>query len=181
MQVFQISLYNLRVKHHLMESLLFLFFILFYCSYPVVCSPQKQKNLPCDNNYIYNKTYPLTLPVKQFESVSYEIAIVSDMDVNSKSPHLKDTWRSFLKKGKLIWEPSSNLISVEWEKKYTKLTSNWDLKGRGMELSELIAFDGKLLTFDDKSGIVYFFQGDQIYSWVILMDGNGISSKGNFI
>jgi len=36
-----------------------------------------------------------------------------------------------------------------------------------MELSELVTFDGRLLSEDD-----------QVYPWVILMDGNGKSHKG---
>ncbi|XP_051155171.1 soluble calcium-activated nucleotidase 1 isoform X3 [Leptopilina boulardi] len=47
-----------------------------------------------------------------------------------------------------------------------------------MEFSELVTFDGRLLTFDDRTGIVYSIDKDQIYPWVILMDGNGKNVKG---
>lgn len=42
-----------------------------------------------------------------------------------------------------------------------------------MELSELVVYDGRLLTFDDRTGIVYEIVGDNIIPWVLLMDGNG--------
>ncbi|KAG6798050.1 soluble calcium-activated nucleotidase 1 [Apis mellifera caucasica] len=58
------------------------------------------------------------------------------------------------------------------------LTSSLTMKGRGMELSELVIFDGHLLSFDDRTGVIYFIEGEEVYPWVILMDGNGKSSKG---
>lgn len=181
--VYRVGNSTLRVQSHFVVFLLFLFFVFFfYYGYPLLtsllCSPQVKNNLPPCQYYFYNKTYPLTPAVKQFTGVSYAIAIVSDLDTNSKSPDQKNTWQSFYKKGHLTWMPSRNLISVKWEDGYTTLTSTLGMKGRGMELSELITFDGRLLTFDDRSGTVYFFEGDKVYPWVILMDGNGIASKG---
>ena len=50
--------------------------------------------------------------------------------------------------------------------------------GRGMELSELVTFNGRLLTFDDRTGIVFEINGDNVAPWVIITDGETISSKG---
>lgn len=50
-----------------------------------------------------------------------------------------------------------------------------------MELSELVTFDSRLLSFDDRTGMIYFIEGDQVYPWVILMDGNGKSHKGRLL
>jgi len=54
-----------------------------------------------------------------------------------------------------------------------------------MELSELVAFNGKLYTCDDRTGIIFEIPFDdsvaqeiQPIPWVILADGNGTSSKG---
>ncbi|XP_017887430.1 soluble calcium-activated nucleotidase 1 isoform X4 [Ceratina calcarata] len=58
------------------------------------------------------------------------------------------------------------------------LTSSLTMKGRGMELSELVTFDGHLLSFDDRTGVVYIIEGEEAYPWVILMDGNGKNTKG---
>lgn len=45
-------------------------------------------------------------------------------------------------------------FTVEWvdTKNYT---SNLNSKGRGMELSDLVVFNGNLYTPDDKTGIVF--------------------------
>lgn len=48
-------------------------------------------------------------------------------------------------------------MSVRWEKT-VELTSHLSEKGRGAELSELVVFNGKLYTVDDRSGIG---EGDQ--------------------
>jgi soluble calcium-activated nucleotidase 1 len=47
-----------------------------------------------------------------------------------------------------------------------------------MELSELVTFNGRILTFDDRTGIVFEIMGDSIAPWVILTDGETISAKG---
>ncbi|KAJ8986115.1 hypothetical protein NQ317_005585 [Molorchus minor] len=47
-----------------------------------------------------------------------------------------------------------------------------------MELSELVTFDGRLLTFDDRTGIVYEIVNNNVIPWLLLMDGNGMNGKG---
>jgi len=47
-----------------------------------------------------------------------------------------------------------------------------------MELSELVTFNGRLLTFDDRTGIVFELSNDSVAPWVILTDGETISQKG---
>ncbi|XP_031828756.1 soluble calcium-activated nucleotidase 1 isoform X2 [Nomia melanderi] len=103
--------------------------------------------------YKYNKTYPLTAPLRTSKGITYRIAIVSDLDHDSKVSDRKNTWNHML-------------------------TSSLSMKERGMELSELITFDGHLLSFDDRTGVVYFIDGEEAFPWIILMDGNGRNSKG---
>lgn len=56
------------------------------------------------------------------------------------------------------------------------------LSGRGMELSELIVFNGRLYTVDDRTGIVYEITDGKAVTWAILPDGNGKQLKGlNFL
>ena len=56
--------------------------------------------------------------------------------------------------------------------------------GRGLELSELVTFDGRLLTVDDRTGIIYQLHFNaktgsvRLSPWVILADGDGSESKG---
>ena len=61
------------------------------------------------------------------------------------------TWRSYLKTGVLLVRDSGTM-SVQWKDR-VELTSHLSEKGRGAELSELIVFNGKLYTVDDRSGI----------------------------
>lgn len=48
----------------------------------------------------------------------------------------------------------------------------------GMELSELVVFNGHLYSVDDRTGVVYRIEGSQAVPWVILPDGDGSVSKG---
>ena len=123
-----------------------------------------------------NRTYPLTTPVITPKGMKYRIAIVADLDTDSKVAD-KQLWKSYLKYGYLYID--SDDVSIEWDTgDPQELTGALSAGGRGMELSELIAFDGKLLTVDDRTGIVYQIQGTKIFPWIILADGNGSEVKG---
>lgn len=50
-----------------------------------------------------------------------------------------------------------------------------------MELSELVVFDGKLLTFDDRTGIVFEIINEKIIPWLLLMDGDGRYQQWEYI
>lgn len=179
--IYRVGNSTLRVQSHFLVFILFIFLMcLIYYGHPVlksfVCTPPT--DLTRCQQHSYNKTYPLTPSIQQFTGVSYPIAIVSDLDTNSKSLEHQNTWQSYLMKGHLVWMPSRNFVSIKWDKEIVTLSSTLGMKGRGMELSELVTFDGRLVTFDDRTGTVYFFEGDKVYPWVILMDGNGKSNKG---
>lgn len=47
-----------------------------------------------------------------------------------------------------------------------------------MELSELVTFNGRLLTFDDRTGIIFEVTNGNVSPWVIITDGESISPKG---
>jgi len=72
----------------------------------------------------------------------------------------------------------NNTISID--KEVTHITSGFAYHNRGMELSELILFNNKLYTCDDKTGIVYLLSNKQtLVPWAILADGDGESiNKG---
>lgn len=127
----------------------------------------------------FNATYPLTQPKVVRNGIEFRIGIVTDLDTHSKSSSNDYSWISYYLKGSLIWNDVDKTASVYWDKNPIILKSSFSLKGRGMELSELVVFNGKLLTFDDRTGIVYEIVDDNVIPWVILMDGNGKSSKGN--
>ncbi|TMW45893.1 hypothetical protein DOY81_009033 [Sarcophaga bullata] len=130
----------------------------------------------------YNSTYPLTLPVVGRPGmITYRIAMVADLDTNSKFDENGATvWRSYLKKGHLSYISSKDEINITWDAgEPIALESSFSLKGRGMELSELVTFNGKILSFDDRTGLVYdITNNDKPIPWLILLDGNGHNAKG---
>lgn len=104
---------------------------------------------------VYNSTYPLTAPLRSGELVTFRIGLVADLDTSSKSEVKPNVYNSYLKKGSLSYHSGSREVKITWDKEPPAvLMSTYSHKGRGMELSELIVFDGRLLTFDDRSGIV---------------------------
>lgn len=127
---------------------------------------------------MYNNTYPLTPPIHSTQGIQYRIGVISDLDETSKAPDNK-SWLSYFKKGYLVWNPTFDQISIIWDpEKPLIIKTGYGLNGRGMELSELVVFDGKLLTVDDRTGIIYLIEDNVAIPWVILMDGNGLSPKG---
>lgn len=106
----------------------------------------------------YNATYPLSSAFQSGDVITYKIGIVADLDTNSKSNIKPYTFISYLKRGFLSYDTVKNHVTVTWDKTPTTiLSSTYSHKGRGMELSELIVYDGRLLTFDDRSGMVIIF------------------------
>ncbi|XP_052863020.1 apyrase [Anopheles cruzii] len=126
---------------------------------------------------VYNHTYPLTSPIVSSGIYSFRIGIIADLDTSSALS--KNQWGSFYLKGYLSFIPAKRSVTVSWDEGTPKaLQSGFALKGRGMELSELVVFNGKLLTFDDRTGLVYEVEGDRVLPWVLLMDGDGRTGKG---
>lgn len=130
--------------------------------------------------FVYNNTYPLSSPHTSALGITFKIAIISDLDTLSKSLSNDNVWNSFMKKGLLKWIPKKNIVTISWDHNYTILSSSMAFKGRGMELSELVVFDGKLLSFDDRTGMVYRLDANNAYPWIILIDGNGNNNAKGF-
>ena len=84
------------------------------------------------------------------ENRIFHIGLVADQDENSKVDSV--TWGSWLKTGTLTLHHDRTL-SVKWDTDLVPLRSHISEKGRGVELSELIVFNGRLYTVDDRSGI----------------------------
>lgn len=127
--------------------------------------------------------YPLTQPVSIGNvGIKYRIAIISDLDKASKSQTEKNMWYSYYKKGSLTWYSTNSSVEIVWDLEEPKiLKSSISMGGRGMELSELATFNGKIYSFDDRTGIVYSIgEDDTVLPWIILMDGNGTDFKGSY-
>ncbi|XP_037350147.1 soluble calcium-activated nucleotidase 1 [Talpa occidentalis] len=125
----------------------------------------------------YNDTYPLSAPQRTPGGTRYRIAVIADLDTESRAPG-EHTWFSYLKKGYLTLSDSGDKVSVEWDQGHGVLESHLAEKGRGMELSDLVVFNGKLYSADDRTGVVYRIDGTKAVPWVILSDGDGTVGKG---
>ncbi|XP_070249935.1 soluble calcium-activated nucleotidase 1 isoform X3 [Myotis yumanensis] len=107
----------------------------------------------------------------------YRIAVIADLDTDSKARE-ENTWFSYLQKGYLTLSHSGDQVTVEWDPGHKVLESHLAEKGRGMELSDLVVFNGKLYSVDDRTGVVYRIEGNTPVPWVILSDGDGTVGKG---
>lgn len=117
-------------------------------------------------------------PVIDSNWIEYRIAIVADLDEEkSKVPGKKNKWRSFYREG-LLKKHFNGEYSVSWKDENHVLITQIAEKGRGLELSELVVFNEKLFSVDDRTGIVYQIRDKKAVPWVILPDGDGSVSKG---
>lgn len=129
----------------------------------------------------YNTTYPLTRPLVTSMTRTFRIGIVADLDTKSKSVNDKHKWLSYLRRGWLSYSVSTGAVTVTWDQGAPlPLSTTYASKDRGMELSDLVVFDGRLLSFDDRTGMVFHINSTHGGStpWLLLMDGNGQTSKG---
>jgi soluble calcium-activated nucleotidase 1 len=134
------------------------------------------------------KTYP-SPPVETEKGLKFKIAIIADLDADSKTDGGK--FYSYYKTGSLYLKgfdpsnPGASVVTVEWDVgEPTIIKSTMNLGGRGMELSELNIYKGQLYTMDDRTGVVFRLlekKPGEIapIPWVILGDGDGTVSKGN--
>ncbi|XP_072168222.1 soluble calcium-activated nucleotidase 1-like [Diadema setosum] len=127
---------------------------------------------------VYNSTYPISAVERTVDGRKYKIAVISDPDTTNKDPDKENQWLSYLRRGTLSISSYGDKITVDLEETPVKLKSQLSQGGRGMELSELVTFNGKLYTVDDRTGIIYEVAGDKVYPWTILADGDGKNTKG---
>lgn len=126
-----------------------------------------------DSLYTHQKSY---LQYAK-DSTSYRIAVVADKDKRSKNTE-KGQWESLLKRGTLKRNPTTNQYTINWDQQEEELALKINEEGRGMELSELVHFNDKLYTVDDRTGLVMSIENGKVIPQQILMDGNGKSDKG---
>lgn len=110
-------------------------------------------------------------------AMSYRIALVADLDEGNVLEGKKPKWHSILKQATLS-KTAGGKWAVEWGED-KQLISGHSEAGRGLELSELVTFNGELLTVDDRSGIVFAIKDmSKVVPRYILMEGDGATDKG---
>ncbi|KAI1716942.1 apyrase domain-containing protein [Ditylenchus destructor] len=125
-------------------------------------------------------------PPKRLSTIKTEGGrkVISFMTIADMDSHLLDSsgkyWRSPSARGtiKYSYDKASNNIHFE-----VKMFETIEYKGqmgygnRGMELSELKVFYGRLYAVCDRTGIVFWLHGRVQIPWTIYADGNGIFEK----
>lgn len=103
-----------------------------------------------------------------------KFGLIADMDTGSK---FNKRFKSAIQYG-YVWEHNGKWFA-DWEEN-VELIGNHAEGGRGMELSELVWYNGMLLTGDDRTGIIYEFhpRRHELYPRYIIPEGNGRSNKG---
>ncbi|ETN86572.1 hypothetical protein NECAME_16259, partial [Necator americanus] len=100
--------------------------------------------------------------VKDDESRKFDFLIVTDNDEDATAP--KSQWRAITRKGVLKLSKDNSTAHVEWDSKSSdqELMSGFSYKGRGMELSDLTEYRGRILAPDDKTGIIFEIKKNQV-------------------
>lgn len=123
--------------------------------------------------YAYQQSYS----AYDSSSDQYRIAVITDMDTASKVEG-KDEWRALLKIGVLV-RGRDGSYSVNW-KEEKELRSKYNEGGRGMELSELVFYNNKLLACDDRTGIIFEVDVSKgkVFPRYVFGNGDGSEEKG---
>ncbi|XGW23471.1 hypothetical protein V3C99_005588 [Haemonchus contortus] len=101
----------------------------------------------------------------------YKLFIVTDLDRASKAGDW--TWRAVTRQGLMKLDIHRKPhVSIKWDSD-RNLTSAMNVKGRAMELSDLTVFHNRVLTPDDRTGLISEIRDNQIIPWVFLNSGPG--------
>ncbi|GMT32703.1 hypothetical protein PFISCL1PPCAC_24000, partial [Pristionchus fissidentatus] len=122
----------------------------------------------------YNNSQLTTPETHSDGSATHSLFLITDLDHDSKSADKKNTWFSLGLKASL-----SIGKGAEWAKlslgEEKAISSQISAGGRAMELSDLVVFDGRLLSCDDRTGLLYEIcpATNKAFPWVFLPDGPG--------
>ncbi|KAK6588042.1 hypothetical protein RS030_7974 [Cryptosporidium xiaoi] len=104
--------------------------------------------------------------------------LVADLDLKSRPEKNEKNYKSFYKKGSIVQDGNGD-YRIVWDERVS-LFSGYNEFGRGMELSELINFNGMMLAGDDRTGILFEIlnDGKKLAPRYVLSEGDGMNSKG---
>ena len=131
---------------------------------------------------VYNSVYPLSETYKTSFKNEYKIALIADLDTDSKETLDKTNHRyiSYILRGTLTIYSDYKRAHVEFDRRPKQIDSLYSYGDRGMELSELIVYNGRLYACDDRTGVVYELNDNKAIPWVVLIDGDGQSTNKGF-
>eukprot|EP00920_Eleutheroschizon_duboscqi_P019326 GHVT01045853.1.p1 GENE.GHVT01045853.1~~GHVT01045853.1.p1 ORF type:complete len:253 (-),score=32.25 GHVT01045853.1:1904-2662(-) len=104
---------------------------------------------------------------------------VNSLTKEGEAEKHKGQFVSLMFGGRLFRTPGSSSYAVDWDSKPEIVWGNHNEAGRGMELSELVLHRGQLLSFDDRTGIVYeHLKKGVAVPRTVLTEGDGDTAKG---
>eukprot|EP00602_Paraphysomonas_sp_CaronLab_P007332 CAMPEP_0185034162 /NCGR_PEP_ID=MMETSP1103-20130426/23775_1 /TAXON_ID=36769 /ORGANISM="Paraphysomonas bandaiensis, Strain Caron Lab Isolate" /LENGTH=380 /DNA_ID=CAMNT_0027570703 /DNA_START=139 /DNA_END=1281 /DNA_ORIENTATION=+ len=87
------------------------------------------------------------------------------------------SWAGVSKQGTLVKMSGENrFFNISWGNEYS-LHSPLSARGRGMMLSELIAYCGKLYASDQSTGVLFELSSGELYPRQIVMGGDGLNTE----
>merc|ERR1719410_2838189 len=116
---------------------------------------------------------------------TFRFAAVTDLDQLSAVPESKNKpkFKSILLPGTIQHDPETKKYNINFEDTRI-LYSSHNEAGRGMELSELVLYQNRLLTFDDRTGTVFEVlskksgQDTHVVPRLVITEGEGDTDKG---
>lgn len=114
---------------------------------------------------------------------TFRFAAVTDLDQLSAVSGSKPKFKSMLLPGTIHYDPNNNKYNINFDETRT-LYSGHNEAGRGMELSELVLYQNRLLTFDDRTGTVFEIlsqnngQTSVVVPRLVITEGSGETDKG---
>jgi len=164
--------WRLYFRRHPQTIFLVVMFVILFIMVTTFLSSDAKPPILTLPRYVHQQSYHKY----DVRSVEYNISVISDKDKDSKNGN---SWESILQSGVLARDSKTGEFSITWiDQRY--ITSKINEDGRGMELSDLTYYNNQLLSFDDRTGIVYEVdvEKSQAIARHILVDGNGRNSKG---
>lgn len=131
---------------------------------------------------VYNSTYPLTPSRTTRDTTTFKIMAIADLDTKSKLDKNGHKYSSYILNGELKMNRDNTVGNIEFNNKPIEISQQYAYGDRGMELSELVVFNGRLYSCDDRTGIIYEILAEKglAIPWVILSDGDGTTSGKGF-
>ncbi|CAJ0590935.1 unnamed protein product [Cylicocyclus nassatus] len=111
------------------------------------------------------------------DPIAFDLIVITDSDTKAGIGTYQ--WEAVKRRGTLFLSPDWQEAQVKWmSNSDVHIKSLYSYNGRGMEMSDLVKFDGHILAPDDKTGIIFAIENDKAVPWVILSSGPGNSTKG---
>lgn len=105
--------------------------------------------------------------------------LVADLDLKSKVSDSPLLFKSYFLGGRLTLDTVSNTYTVKFNPSPVEVFAKHNEAGRGLELSELILFKGKLFAFDDRTGIAFeYLPSGALVPRHLVTAGDGNAAKG---